>query len=168
MNQNSIQLQWESSAESSFIRGYHVYRNNIRITSELLTDATYLDESLPNGNYEYYVRTYYKEGCVSDSSNHVEETIELGIKEFEDGITIYPNPTTGELIVEIAGDPESSSGRNDVWSIEVFDIYGRKVFEQKAEGGEQKAIDISELQAGIYFVRIETEKGVVVKKVIKY
>jgi len=69
VNLNSIQLQWTNSADN--IRGYHVYRNDTRITSELLVDAIYLDENLPNGEYEYYVRAYYEEDCVSDSSNHV-------------------------------------------------------------------------------------------------
>ena len=73
INTNSIQLQWSNTADN--IRGYHVYRNSTRITSELLTNTTYLDENLPNGVYEYYVRAYYQEGCVSDSSNHILERI---------------------------------------------------------------------------------------------
>jgi hypothetical protein len=79
INANSIQLQWSNTAEN--IRGYHIYRNNTCITSEMLTNTIYLDENLSDGVYEYYVRSYYQEGCVSDSSNHVivkigEETCE--------------------------------------------------------------------------------------------
>jgi hypothetical protein len=96
-NQNSIQLKWSNSADNSLIRGYHIYRNNVRITNELLSDTVYFDDNLSNGDYEYFVKTYFKEGCVSDTSNHVEETIELGVKEFGDEIVVYPNPTTGEL-----------------------------------------------------------------------
>jgi Zn-dependent metalloprotease len=71
-------------------------------------------------------------------------------------LRIYPNPTTGELRV--------TSDKLQVTGIEVFDIYGRK---QKAESRKQNAVDISSLSAGIYFVKIETENGVVVKKVVK-
>jgi hypothetical protein len=173
---NSVQLQWSNSAEH--IRGYHVYRNNVRITNYELREPSYLDENLPAGNYEYYVRTYYEEGCMSDSSNHVKETITLGIKDITDSedIILYPNPTTGELHV--------TCHSSLVTNIEVFDVYGRRLLEQKAEGRRQKAensppfmegwqpqavgvINISHLHAGIYFVRITTEKGVVMRKVVK-
>ena len=80
VNQNSIQLQWVYSIENEFIRGYHVYRDNQRITKELLTSNVFLDENLPVGIYEYYVRTYFNEGCVSDSSNHVKVEVGLGVE----------------------------------------------------------------------------------------
>jgi hypothetical protein len=80
-------------------------------------------------------------------------------------ITVYPNPTTGELIVEIAGDPESSSGRNDVQSIEVFDIYGRMVSSHHLiTSSSHHLINISHLPAGIYFLRIENQTVKVVKQ----
>jgi hypothetical protein len=166
VNNNSVQLHWESSTESSFIRGYHVYRDNVRITNELLTATTYLDENLPIGAYDYYVKTYYMEGCISDTSNHVAETIELGVKELKelDGVRVFPNPTTGELTID--------NGELTINNVEVFDVYGRK---QKAESRKENtshsssltSINISHLHAGIYFVRILTEQGVVTKKVVK-
>ncbi|MCL2312148.1 MAG: T9SS type A sorting domain-containing protein [Firmicutes bacterium] len=51
--------------------------------------------------------------------------------------------------------------------MEVFDVFGRKLIEQKAEGRRQKEIDITEFSLGVYFVKITTEKGVIVKKVVK-
>jgi hypothetical protein len=159
-NTNSIQLQWVNAADN--IRGYHVYRNNVRITNYELQKTTYLDEDLPNGNYEYYVRAYYKEGCVSDSSNHVRETITLDITDFKDSeaIILYPNPTTGELHV--------TCHSSLVTNIEVFDVYGRNILSHTAHHTPHTAIDISSLWAGIYFVRITTEYGVVMRKVVKW
>jgi hypothetical protein len=74
----------------------------------------------------------------------------------EKSIGIYPNPTTGELQV--------TSYELQVTSIEVFDVYGRK---QKAESRRQNVLDISHLQAGIYFVKISTEQGEIIKKIVK-
>jgi hypothetical protein len=158
-NDNSIQLQWSSSTESTFIRGYHLYRNNVRITNELLAETTYLDKNLPFGEYEYYVKTYYKEGCVSDSSNHVAETIELGVKEFGDEIVVYPNPTSGALHV--------TSDALQVTDVEVFDVYGKRHASHVTNNGNESTIDISQLSAGIYFLRLTTEKGFITKKIIK-
>ena len=89
---------------------------------------------------------------------------DVGIKEAEpiETIAIYPNPATGELRVK--------SYELRVESVEVFDIYGRV---QKAESRKQKTegevvLDISGLSGGLYFVRLTTEKGVVVRKIVKY
>jgi hypothetical protein len=76
-------------------------------------------------------------------------------------IQVYPNPTTGELRV--------TSYELRVTSVEIFDVYGKK---QKAEGRRQKAegeilLDISRLPAGVYFLKITTENGVVTEKIIK-
>ena len=98
-----------------------------------------------------------------------------GVKELE-GVRVWPNPTAGELRVK--------SEELRVESVEVYDIYGRKVLEQKAEGRKQNensppfmegwqpqadgvVMDISHLPAGIYFVRVAFESGSCVKKLVK-
>ena len=83
---------------------------------------------------------------------------ELGITNYK--LRVYPNPTTGEFTI--------NNEQLTIHNIEIIDIYGKKVFEQKAEGRKQKEINISELKAGIYFVKITTEKGIGTQKIIKY
>jgi hypothetical protein len=117
---------------------------------------------LSAGEYEYYVVTHYTTGCVSDTSNHVAESVELGVKGVKElgGVRLFPNPTTGELQV--------TSYELQVTSIEIFDVYGRQLSSHHLiTPSSHHKINISELQAGIYFVRITTEKGVVIKKVVK-
>ncbi|MCL2042224.1 MAG: T9SS type A sorting domain-containing protein [Bacteroidales bacterium] len=74
------------------------------------------------------------------------------------GITVYPNPTSGELKVE--------SGEWSVESVDVFDVFGRNVSRLTSHISHPIPIDISFLPSGIYFVRIQTENGVVTKKII--
>jgi len=75
-------------------------------------------------------------------------------------LKVYPNPTAGELII--------SNEELEIKTIEVFDIYGRK---QKIIINYQlsivNSINISHLQAGIYFVKISTKAGEAVRKVLK-
>jgi len=80
---------------------------------------------------------------------------------FDNKVSVHPNPTTGILQV--------TSEKLQVTKIEVFDIYGRI---QKVESGIQKGkkdflMDISDLTSGIYFLKIQTETGVVTRKVVK-
>ncbi|MDR2972942.1 MAG: T9SS type A sorting domain-containing protein, partial [Bacteroidales bacterium] len=79
--------------------------------------------------------------------------------EFEKSITIVPNPTTGELRV--------TSYELQVTGIEVFDIYGRAVSTHYSLLTTYYSINIAHLPNGIYFVKIVTEQGEVVKKVVK-
>jgi len=87
---------------------------------------------------------------------------DVGIAEPEgkDGVVVYPNPTGGELRVTSYG--------LQVTGIEIFDLMGKNVLSQKAESGKQKELDISHLPSGMYFVRIQTEKGIINKKIVKY
>ena len=84
-----------------------------------------------------------------------------------ENITLVPNPTTGELKIE--------NGELKINNVEVFDVYGRKVGAEfpsnSLEGWQPQAdgvvFNISHLNSGIYFVKITTEAGEIVKKVIK-
>lgn len=68
-------------------------------------------------------------------------------------VSLYPNPTSDILNIEMA---------NEVKSIEIYNIQGQKVLESS-----QKQINVSELSAGMYMVKIQdTENAVATKKVI--
>jgi hypothetical protein len=107
-----------------------------------------------------------------------------GITDPVTGLSIYPNPTNGELIVQ--------SNKYRVESIEIFDMMGRKVQSltfnvQSSEflnfkpekfpsfGGAGVVINISNFSSGIYFIRILTsppseglgETGIITQKIIK-
>ena len=90
---------------------------------------------------------------------------EIGIKEIENkfDVTVYPNPTTGELRME--------NGKLRIENVEIFDIYGRNLSSYLTPHTSyllpHTSIDISGLEVGIYFVRITTEQGIVTKKFVK-
>jgi len=85
----------------------------------------------------------------------------VGIGTFSlSSIQIYPNPTTGELRIE--------NGELKIENVEIYNIVGQKqqiIFNSQLS--ILNSIDISHLQAGIYFIRIQTEIGMVMRKVIK-
>jgi hypothetical protein len=83
-------------------------------------------------------------------------------------ITVYPNPTTGEFRV--------SSSEFRVEGIEICDVYGKNVGAKfpsnLLEGWQPKAdgvvLDIQHLPEGLYFIKIQTEKGITTKKLLKH
>ncbi|MCL2289449.1 MAG: T9SS type A sorting domain-containing protein [Bacteroidetes bacterium] len=72
-------------------------------------------------------------------------------------ILTYPNPTTGTLRVR--------SDNLQIERVKIFDAFGKTVETENFLSFEK--IDMSHLPTGIYFVRIFTEAGVIVKKIIK-
>jgi len=79
-------------------------------------------------------------------------------------ITLYPNPTTG--VLNLIHDLVTNDALH-VTGVEVFDIYGKKQSHASHVTSNDNTINIAHLPAGLYFVKIRSEAGEVVKKVIK-
>lgn len=84
----------------------------------------------------------------------------LDSNEFSSKIVMYPNPLKNNLIIS-----------NPVFStenlIEIFDMTGRTVFTSNAKYETNFSIDVSNLNAGNYIVKLTTENGTAVKNFIK-
>jgi len=125
---------------------------------------TYNEYGLPETVETMFIDPEYD--FVFSYTNRVTyKQVEVGIfeprQELAD-VKVYPNPTTGELKIE--------NGELKINNVEIFDVFGRKIEgmkERRSEGVKEVVLDISGLSAGIYFVKIITEKGVAVKKVVK-
>ena len=83
--------------------------------------------------------------------------LNAGIFEKDTTIKVYPNPSGG--IVNVSSD-------GDIGCVELFDIQGR-LLQSTVVNGRETVLDISRRAAGVYFVKITTNKGAGVEKVIK-
>ncbi|MRT15346.1 T9SS type A sorting domain-containing protein [Vitellibacter sp. q18] len=81
----------------------------------------------------------------------------IGIGENQlDNIKIYPNPTTGLIII--------NSKTESIIGASVFDVLGKEVIKLH---GDIRKVDVSGLESGIYFLRVATDSGEFVQKIIK-
>jgi|GEM_PF-760725 len=99
-------------------------------------------------------------GSCSDTSDCF-TIASVGIENPETSdMSVYPNPTAGQVTVSL------SSGT--AGTVEVLDASG-SVVRAFAYGSPQFTVDLSELAAGFYYIRLHSATGgIVVKKVIKY
>ena len=77
-------------------------------------------------------------------------------------LSIYPNPNQGQFSLDLSlQNPESLV-------ISVFDLRGRKVFEEKTAKGLQfeKLIDIQDAGKGIYVLQVQNSKGFAIRKFV--
>jgi hypothetical protein len=90
----------------------------------------------------------------------------VGIEQLtmDDGqLKIYPNPTTGELTIENGElSPEFNSGVN----VDVYDVFGRNVLSHQLSTVNCQ-LSIKNLPSGIYFIRMQTENEVIIRKIVK-
>ena len=86
----------------------------------------------------------------------------VGINEAIDNsfLTIYPNPANDYLMIN------TQSINND--EIQIFNAFGQNVMiVESLHNVPQQRIDISQLPAGIYFIRISNDVNNITKKIIK-
>ena len=69
-------------------------------------------------------------------------------------VSLYPNPAWSETTVQIHG--------AEIVRTRMLDINGRQVLETEGHG----QLDVSTLPSGVYFVEVETDRGVFVRKLI--
>ena len=138
--------------------GAILYRNG-ELLSELVTDEHYIDTQAKAGD-EYTLRVVYSgEKDVLHYFMACPQTakIESGVTISENTdivISIYPNPTKAYLNIEA----------ENMTHISIANTLGQIVFD-KAVDSDMEAIDMTQYNSGVFFVRITTENGVVVKRV---
>jgi len=78
-------------------------------------------------------------------------------------VDIFPNPATNNLFIRL----KDHQQKNTI-SISMANIFGQVIMEQKfANNSEISSVDVSDINPGVYFIRVEIDNDVVVKKFIK-
>ncbi|UOE39419.1 T9SS type A sorting domain-containing protein [Chryseobacterium oryzae] len=119
---------------------------------QLFTDA---NDNVPTmainvtaGKSQNFFTKYAKTPC---SNLSVEET------SAEAGLQFYPNPVQDFLTIK---------SKNNLESYEVYSSVGQSVLRGRL-GSKNAQINMSGLTAGVYYVKVKTEKAVVTEKVVK-
>jgi hypothetical protein len=75
----------------------------------------------------------------------------------EENLILYPNPTDGLFNVHL-------NGQNEIKNIAIHTITGAQVMQIRDVQAEKKTIDLRGLQEGFYVVQVETDSGIISKK----
>ena len=125
-------------------------------TSYLITDLQ------PNTEYQIQVQSV----CgvqTSEWTPVVTASTTTGLRDYDRSIIVYPNPAKNVVCVKYLVNNDEFSG-----GIQVCDVYGKTVVETlRATSLPETRIDISGLAAGMYFVRVAMEEGVITKPFVK-
>ena len=99
----------------------------------------------------------YNAPIETNISQTTYQSLSNPIFEFDESVKIFPNPTNG--IINI-------NSEFNLKSIELYDVQGR-ILEKSFENNSTTTLNISKRQNGIYFMKITSDKGSKVEKVVK-
>ena len=137
--------------------GAILYRNG-ELISELITEESYIDAEAKDGD-EYSLRVVY--GGELDSVHYAmscpQTVVVHGVsvdENDENNVMIYPNPTNGSLNVKVDG----------MCRISVVNTLGQVVCHREVDA-DSEIVDLKQFGSGIYMIRVETQDGIVVRRI---
>jgi photosystem II stability/assembly factor-like uncharacterized protein len=144
-----------STRSGNEIIGYNVYRNDIMINSDIVIEQNYTDTELPIGSFEYFVTAVYS-GGESDPSNIVEVVVtDLDEIVNADDFLVYPNPVSDFLNIKA----------ENIIQVSVTNTIGQVVLVNVIDANDAR-INTSELESGVYIIKIDTQNGSVTRKIV--
>ena len=146
-------LAWDEALQA---RIYTIYRDGEQIGS--VNYLTFTDETAVAQQPYRYTVTGKTQFMESSPSNEVYVDWTTGVEEVAEnkGIEIYPNPTSNQLTIE----------GKAISQVVVFNLMGQEMLRQNVNA-DKAVVVMGTLPEGTYFVRIETEQEVTVRKVVK-
>ena len=174
----SINLSW-SAYEGISYGTYDIYRKEKKNNStfELLislsaSNLSYNDTDANSNtkSYDYYIGIDLNNACNFSSNTKnkslaneqiksnikiVESALGIDDETLSEGLNLYPNPVSNTLSIE---------SKLPLSKVEVYSVLGQRV---KDINSDFNSISTDNLSNGIYLIRIYSEKGVVVRKIIR-
>ena len=105
------------------------------------------------GNYAIKI---FQSICVDTSSCYQVSVVGINNLFQKNNIRIYPNPALISIYIDDLNN----------YLFQITDIVGQVIIQQKCNNNHEN-IDISQLQNGIYFIKVQTENGMIINKIIK-
>lgn len=125
--------------------------NPTNLDMSQMKSLTYIDSTM-----EYLVPRIVCGLGLAECSviSDVASELELG------AISVYPNPSSSTLNVA------STIGGNLIRSIDLIDLNGRMVYRKEGINSPEFSFDHQNINAGMYFLKVSTNKGLLTHKVI--
>ena len=148
-NAADVKLTWQAPFLSDPLK-YNIYRNDALVGNT--AQLTYIDEGLESGVYNYAVSAVYEEGESEKATATVNLTVAVS-ENNEVVFAMYPNPAKDYVTIESVKDAV----------VKIYSVNGQMLLQQNINEGIN-TIDLSNLNAGMYFISVDETMVKIVKK----
>ncbi len=147
---DNVTLTWQAPLGTEPTK-YNIYRNDALVGNTAQT--SYVDEDLESGVYAYAVSAVYEDG-ESEKTESVTVNFTVSVSENNElAFVMYPNPAENHITIECVKDAV----------VKIYSVNGQMISQQNISEGIN-TIDISNLNAGMYFVSVNETMVKIVKK----
>lgn len=136
-------------------RKYEIYRDG-KLIAGGVAGVSYTDTKCDNGEHEYCVVTVCEDLGYNSKPSCITTSVSDVVRPASVTVTVFPNPTSGVVQIENAG--------RAIGVVTIADMSGRTVCQYDFSDSGKALIDISDLENGIYFLRIKGHDVKVIKK----
>ncbi len=172
-NSNNAQqislLGFDADSQFTVERNWNVSATNLALDSlgsNRLAGADMV--ATPNGNFNEIDNVSFTGGTWGINELYIEYTVQpldgLGTEDLNETqeITVYPNPASSRLFVELSLEESSAV------TIEIVDLSGKMIQNYSYDNivKDKLQLDVSDLTTGLYHVNIRTEAGFTSKRIV--
>lgn len=158
---------------------YYIVRDSnntnfwVRIDSVNFGTNVYVDSFPPTDSAAYRIEADIPTPCnvsiknplpvvttIKSTRSNSYKTTSLGVHDavLDKNVIVYPNPSSGKFKIYSSG--------FKIRNLEVYNLYGEKIYSSSGIQNSLLEIDLSAQPNGIYFVKLISSAGTVVKKVV--
>ncbi len=117
-----------------------------------------------NGSYNIILTVTNNCGTAKDTQTVTITGVFVTSIEYDLSFDVFPNPSNGTASIRLTAENSDTH-----YELRIFDLSGKNIYSERllAAGGKvEKQLDLSGLAKGVYTLRIDSEKGFGVKKLI--
>lgn len=169
--QHKVKVVWERPEITDGLSGFYVYRKGendedyVKIKTAGSSATNYTDAGLTEeGYYNYKVVAYYHSiECYSAPAAWIDDPNQFYVTAYYDPtglgesiahkVSLFPNPTKDSFTIE----------GEDLQKVMVYNTVGQMVYSGSCQGNSA-VINLSDVESGLYMVRVITANGETTKK----
>ena len=164
----TLEIKWEAPEQGTPI-GYNIYIDGELVAENNAETLKYNkeDDLTFKTHIAEVVAIYENERTSVSVAKVIKVEGDVNVKENNAiNCNIYPNPANDRLYIETQTLTQTQTQTlTQTLTVEIYDIFGRQ--QSTVNGQQSTVIDVSNLNTGIYIIKINTKEGNIVKQFIK-